>query len=448
MKRTLFATLILAICVGGFGAPQSPTSLQLPVRARALIDNLAAGRTHAVTSRFDARLRSALPPAKLMRIWSQIVAQAGALRSIGAPQITTAGRYRIVLIDCTFVRAHLDAKIVYDRAGDVAGLFFLPHSASPSGGSAAMVPPGITQRSVTLGRPPWTLPDTLALPSGPGPFPAVVLVAGSGPQDRDETIGPNKVFRDIAWGLAARGIAVLRYEKRTRRYPAACSKLHPFTLDDEVVDDAHSAVHMLEATARIDHSHVFVLGHSLGGMAAPRIAKTDHQIAGLIIMAGNVRPLQDLIVDQVVYLARLDHQLSPAEKRQIAAARALRATIDSPHLKANDTVDVFGSKTPGSYWLDLRRYHPATTAAALHIPILILQGGRDYQVTLADFRLWKQALHDHSEVTFKLFPSLNHLFMAGRGPSSPEEYSKPGHVDGRVIATIASWIKAHSGVSK
>ncbi|NOZ77695.1 MAG: DUF3887 domain-containing protein [Acidobacteria bacterium] len=447
MKRLHVLALILAITAATFAIAGSHDVPNLQGRARQLVTDLASGRMNAVVAEFDARMRTALPAAKLSQVWDQIQDQAGKFEAIGTVRHVQAGAYDIILVGCTFARAQLDAKIVYDRKGRVAGFFFLP--AQPVAPARKETPPsGVRERAVTVGHAPWTLPATLSLPKGPGPFPAVVLVAGSGPQDRDETIGPNKIFRDLAWGLASKGIAVLRYEKRTKRYPVACAKLHDFTLKEETIDDARAAVDLLSRTPQIDHRRVFVLGHSLGGMAAPRIAAGDPHVAGLIIMAGNVRPLEDLMVSQVLYLARLDGKLSAQEKRQIAAVRALRAKVEGPALAANDTVDVLGSRTPGSYWLDLRGYHPDTVAATLHIPMLILQGGRDYQVTRADFRLWKRALEGHTNVTFKLYPSLDHLFIPGRGPSSPAEYMKPGHVDPRVITDIAAWIRTQPGRHK
>ena len=102
---------------------------------------------------------------------------------------------------------------------------------------------------------------------------------------------------------------------------------------------------------------------------------------------------------------------------------------------------MLGSKTPGSYWLDLREYYPAKAAASLSLPILILHGGRDYQVGAADLSGWQQALDGRPQVTIEIYPELNHLFMPGSGPSSPEEYATPGHVASQVLDDIAGWIK-------
>jgi fermentation-respiration switch protein FrsA (DUF1100 family) len=99
-----------------------------------------------------------------------------------------------------------------------------------------------------------------------------------------------------------------------------------------------------------------------------------------------------------------------------------------------------GSTTYGAYWLDLRSYNPVKTAEKLKIPILILQGGRDYQVTPANFSDWQSALGNRSNVTMKIYPDANHLFISGSGQSNPKEYEQAGHVDHAAIEAIAAWV--------
>ena len=98
---------------------------------------------------------------------------------------------------------------------------------------------------------------------------------------------------------------------------------------------------------------------------------------------------------------------------------------------------------PGAYWLSLRDYHPDLVAAKLSLPLLVLQGERDYQVTMADFALWKKNLAAKQNAVLKSYPKLNHLFMEGEGKSKPDEYMKAGHVAREVIDDIATWIKKH-----
>src|SRR5208282_4192029 len=133
----------------------------------------------------------------------------------------------------------------------------------------------------------------------------------------------------------------------------------------------------------------------------------------------NTRPIQQLVVEQVRHITSLPG-VDPAQaQKQVEGAEKIAADIDRPDLKPGDIVDVFGAKIPGSYWLDLRGYHPAELAAKLTVPMLILQGERDYQVRMADFEGWKKALAGRSDVTFKSYPALYHLFIAGTGPSTP-----------------------------
>ncbi len=215
------------------------------------------------------------------------------------------------------------------------------------------------------------------------------------------------------------------------------------TVKEETVDDAAAAVALLAKTDGVDPKRIFVLGHSLGGMLVPRIARAAPQAAGFIIMAGTTRPLEDVVIGQLDYLTSLaGGKLDPREAEQIDAMRKA-----ADEVKALTPADAGSDKrllgAPASYWLDLRGYHPDEAAKAIKRPMLILQGERDFQVTMADYDGWKVALDGHPNVTFKLYPTLNHLFIAGEGPSTPADYYQPGHVAREVLVDIAEWVKAH-----
>jgi dienelactone hydrolase len=304
-------------------------------------------------------------------------------------------------------------------------------------------PDSFSERALTVTTGSFEMPGTLTVPNGAGSFSAIVLVHGSGPNDQDESVGTNKTFKDLAWGLASQGIVVLRYEKRNHKYGVKSSAdPDAFTIADETVDDARSAVAMLAKTPGVDANHIFIGGHSLGGYIAPRIATGDPQIAGLVLMAGNTRPTEELIIDQTNYLASIYGKDTPESQKHIQAAEKSARDLRDPNLKRGMTVVVLDAPLPASYVLDLRTYVPAETAAALKIPFLILQGERDYQVRVVDFEGWKKALASHPNATFKLYPALNHLFMPGTGPSKPDEYLKPNHVPKDVVDDIAAWIKS------
>lgn len=440
-KLTL--NLLAAVFLLGAGTEACATSDQdFEAVGKALAHELSSRQFDKVVARFDEGMKSAMPAAKLSTVWDELVGRVGAFRAIGATRTEEPRAYHFVFVTCEFERETLDLKIVFTSSGRVAGMFFVPsQSKVPWAAPDYAKPSAFHERQVTLGSGRWQLPGTLSVPNGAGPFPVVVLVHGSGPHDEDETVDLNKPFKDIAWGLASRNVAVLRYTKRTLKYGKELSEsLAGLTVQDEAIDDARSAVALVATLPEIDTKRIYLLGHSLGGMLAPRIATGDALIAGLIIMAGTTRPLEEVFVEQVKYLAGLRGKMTDAEQKQIEAAEQTAREIRNPALTPTMTVRFMGSPTPGSYWLDLRDYHPGATAARLKIPMLLLRGERDYQVTAKDFEAWKKALDGHSHATFKLYPSLNHLFMAGMGVPSPAEYSKPNHVAQVVIEDIANWI--------
>jgi hypothetical protein len=293
---------------------------------------------------------------------------------------------------------------------------------------------------VTVGRSPWDLPGTLTLPAAEQPVPAVVIVHGSGPHDRDGTIGPNTPYRDLAEGLTASGIGVLRYDKRTLVYrDRLAGAMAAFTVDDEVVDDAVAAVTLLESTPGVDPNAIFVLGHSLGGYLGPRIISRSPTARGLVILAGNSRSLPEVILDQTGFLNSLGPQ-APEATAAIAQLRRQAAIAMSSALTPETPASELPFGAPASYWLDLQQYDPVATAAGLDRPVLVIGVGRDYQVTSADFEGWRRGLGGRSDVELRWFPGLNHLLIAGTDPASPQDYAVAGHVADAVVDAIAAWV--------
>jgi hypothetical protein len=399
----------------------------------------------AATKTFNEAMLKAMPPDKLAATWQALQKQVGGYQKALGARVERQGQYEALITTLQFEKMALDMRVTMDvNTGQMAGLFFTPAqtAAQPTltfGAPTYANSASFEERDVTVGQGEWALPGTLTLPKGAGPFPAIVLVHGSGPNDRDETIGPNKPFRDLAWGLASQGIAVLRYDKRTlthgQKLTIAGSEI---TVKEESIDDALAAAALLRQTANINPDKVFVLGHSLGGMLAPRIGQADQKLAGLVILAGATTPLEDLMLVQTKYILSLDGSISAEDQQTLdELAKQVEAV---KKLTASSTEGVLGA--PAGYWLDLRDYKPAELAKTLKQPLLILQGERDYQVTMSDFQVWKDALAGQANVQFKSYVELNHLFIAGQGKSSPQEYEQAGHVAEAVVKDIAAWIKA------
>jgi dipeptidyl aminopeptidase/acylaminoacyl peptidase len=419
---------------------------ELEALASQFVSVWSQGDYNTATVTFDETMLQMMPPEKMKEAWESLIARVGAFKGEVGTRTEKWNDYTIVFVTCDFEISPIDIKVVYDGKRRIAGLWFVPVEQSTAEYETPpyVKPSEFSEEEVTVGSGEWELPGTLTLPGGEGPFPAVVLVHGSGPNDRDETVGPNRPFRDLAWGLATSGIAVLRYEKRTKVHGAKMIMMEGgFTIAEETIDDALAAVDLLGGMERIDGNRIFVLGHSLGGMCIPRIGTRDPDIAGLIIMAGATRPLEDLLVEQYTYIFTLDDTISEGERAELDKIEAQAAAVKDPALSPDTPRDSLPLGSDPRYWLDLRDYDPAGAAAALTHPLMILHGERDYQVTMVDFENWKVGLSSHTDAVFKSYPSLNHLFIAGEGPCTPEEYTKSGHVSEEVVTDIARWIKRH-----
>jgi len=285
----------------------------------------------------------------------------------------------------------------------------------------------------------FELPAILTLPKAGEKFPLVILVHGSGPNDKDETILNNKPFKDIALGLAEKGIATLRYDKRTKVYPQAFIQNTKFTVDEEVIQDVMSAIDLAKKFNEIDTNRIYILGHSLGGMLAPRIGKGAKSLAGIIILAGNSRPLEQLVEDQYTYLFGLDKGVNHTKELKSISSQCAR--ISNGQFDVNTPGAELPLGIPGAYWKDLTLYNQVETAKLLTIPLLILQGESDYQVTMKDFEGWKPAMHQTKSVMIS-YPHLNHIFcpISRDGLSTPTDYQHPCNVESKVIEDITHWI--------
>jgi dienelactone hydrolase len=424
----------------------APTASVVPW-ANEVAGMFQAGNLDGISSRFAPNLASLLSPEAFRDGWAGIEQRVGKLQSFGALSVRKTGSTDSAVLPVKFEKADWILTLAFDGDGKITSLRFAP--ASLGGGAAAAAPPPpefrappyaapgkFSDSEVKIGEAPWVLPGTLSMPAGKGPFPGVVLVHGSGPQDRDETVGGTKVFRDLAWGLASQGIAVIRYEKRSKAHGDKVGSA-PVTVKDEIVDDAVAAVALLRGRKGVDPRRIVVLGHSQGGRMVPRIAAADGKLAGVVSLAGSTRPIPDLVEDQLDYLVAN----GAAVEADVAPLRAEAQRIRSlDPAKTPPGERIMGA--PPAYWLDLRAYDPGATARGNGIPILVLQAGRDYQVTGKDLDGWKKGLAGGSFATFHTFPKANHLFVFGEGKSLPADHQKSGNVAGQVVDLIARWVKA------
>lgn len=343
------------------------------------------------------------------------------------------GRQYEVRGTARFETASASVSAWVDEVGRVAILELAPRDPVAWVAPAYTDPMAVLETTVFLSDRP-KVRGTLVLPKGEGPFPVVVFVHDAGPQDHDETGVGSRPFRDLAFGLAQRGIASIRYDKRQRPAQGGWR-----SVKEHVLDDAEAALVFAEHTPRLDPSRVFVLGHGFGGYLAPRLVAARPTVSGLVLLAAPASSLDQWAVDQAEGFVAQTERSAAAQVQRDRAQKAQRLIRD-PQLKPTDPLP---GGVAGSYHLDLRGYRPVEVVRALPQPVLVLQGGRDLQVQAErELPAWQALAQEQPRVVVRLFPALNHRFVAGTGKPTLKEYEVAGNVDGEVLEEIARFVSA------
>ena len=404
--------------------------------ARSFIGLLSEGGFAEASQQFSDEVAAQVDAAKLEIIWKTINFQAGVFQQI--ENVTTGdknGDFINTVSLCKFEKAYLNIQLTFNQKDEISGIFFKPATSLVA--AKYQIPEYANKdiystEEMSLESPAGPLKAIYTKPNNVENPPVIVLVHGSGPNDEDETLGPNKLFVDLATGLASKGIATFRYVKRVKAYPGSFGDNS--TVNDEVVIDAVNAI---DKVTSLSDGYIFVLGHSLGGMMLPQIVTMSNRAKGGIIFAGNSRPLEQLMIEQVDYI--LDNNEANGQEESYEMIKKAASKLRNRDFDENTPKSELMNIGP-VYWIDLLNYDQKKTAKKAKVPFFIMQGERDYQVTMKDFEGWKKALGEKAD--YKSYPKLNHIFQEGEGVCLPSEYNKPGNVPEYVIDDIVNWVNS------
>lgn len=390
---------------------------------------------------FDESIQAKVTAETLQKAWTDLNAKFGKYESADVVQSKTQGDFIVVLMDAKFANDTQRFLLAFNKANKMMAFLLQPKSTAAGYTKPAYADTTLYQETEIKikGLKNDDLVGLLTVPKKAKNFPIVVLVHGSGPGDMDETVGPNKPFKDIAAGLAAQGIATVRYVKRSLIYPNEMTGA--FTVKEEVINDALKAIELAATVPNVDKKQIYLLGHSLGGMLAPRLATLAPQLKGIILAAAPARKLTDIIVDQNKYMfeqlkdtTAATHKILDTALIEVSKSRIFKLGDMKP-----DSI-ILG--IPASYWVDLNNYDQVAVAKKLSKRIMIVQGGNDFQIPDQEFTLWNAALAKKSNATLKLYPELNHLLSAQTEKGDSKQYQTPANVSEKLITDIAAWIKA------
>ncbi len=440
--------LILLLLCFTFFASQSFAQRDLVIaRSNKVFDWFQQEKFDSVYSLFDAEMKRKLDVSKIEGAWEQFIMMYGNVTSSDELRVEEIKSHFVTKRSVKLEKGKITLSVNFDSLAQVAGLFISPGEI-PYTPAEYVNAELFTELRIEYGGILVKNSGRLSIPKSTTPMPVVIIVPGSGGIDKDCSIGPNKIYKDLAWGLASKGIAAFRYDKKTHHY---LNKLleddslgkEPFTVENEYLQDLEEIISAIAARKEINPNQTYILGHSQGGYLIPMLNKKFKNIAGYISMAGTLREIPSLAIEQIEYIngsQKLASKDSGAmadlkEKMQNSTRARIHSMTSNAQVMGPYTVD---------YWKYLAAYHPEELALKINKPLYVLQGERDYQVKMLDFDIWKKTMQNKKQVSFKSYPTLNHLFIDGKGPSMPKEYTQAGNMSEEVVNDIVNWLKAQS----
>lgn len=445
--RRLACLLLCLLLMAGAACAEEALLLR---KAEQLFVLLQKGDEEGALNMMDSTMQG-LMKGSVASFWPTLSASGGEFLGTGIHAMSSVDGYRIIELELRFERQQLIQRTVFDAQGLVAGLFFKP-------GKLAVepAPEGVLEKELVVNAGTGFPVDGLYCRPEGGVRAAVLLLQGSGPSDRDESVIDNKPFRDIAHGLATLGIASLRFDKRTFAYAgkfASSPDRMSFTVDQEYTEDALAAMALLHAKPELQGKPVYLLGHSLAATLLAHIDAGGAQAAGYILLAGTPRFLLQALVDQNKVLVQ---ELQDAGNQIVAALKSVAVASLQRQIKRLPSLSEEEAKKPENmiagmpawYLKHLMDIDALKGYLAADKPTLVLWGEKDRQVTEKDFLLWQEGLSGLQDVHFIRYPGLNHLLGRYEGEPVPfsqlltVEYAQRTPVDAQLIRDMAEWMLA------
>ncbi|OWP74658.1 alpha/beta hydrolase [Flavobacterium oreochromis] len=371
---------------------------------------------------FDVSVKSAISIKEFEMVAEQLRQQLGEYKK----NISVKNYYDTYYYYSDFEKSKIDIQLNFNDNNKIVGFFFVPHKEFEKESINSL---NIFSNNIEI-------KGTLLKPVNRDNKKLVIFIHGSGPQDRDESTGENKPFKDMAEFLFENGISSYRYDKRTYSNPETINNRS--TVEEETINDVINIVNYFRNREDFKDYKIVLLGHSLGAYLIPKIAQKT-TVSKYIFLAGNARPLQNLVIEQLEYINKL--QPEKITINDIVEIKKKVEFLNSDKFNLNTESSELPLGLSAHYWKYLLDYKPLEIVKLIKAPLFFAQGGKDYQVREIDFKIWKNVLKDNKKVIFKLYPHLNHLFIENlNNPPSPKDYEIKGNVNSNFLNDLKNFI--------
>lgn len=437
-----FVTLYtLVISTTLFAQANEPKALQM---VDSTIQLFKTEQYEAIYNAGDSLLKRRSTPDRLLGIWESLATINGELKEVGTTKYIFADTLHITTTKLKYKNGAVGLRLVFNLSWEIAGLFIVdaePMYSIPAYANTF----GFYEIKIPFGGEKYKGEAILTVPITEKKYPCVIIVGGSGPVDKDLTFGPNRIYKDFAWGLANKGVASLRFDKRTKAYFGKLMEEHKaghyYTIEQEYLEDIKTLVGRVSKKTQINSNMIYLMGHSQGAGLMPLLLKQNKKVAGGIMLAGNYSSLTDLMLYQFDYLLPIQAKTA-ADSAIFENLKRKTLLAQQPNLPKTTPDDSLPASYPFSYWNYLSKIDLHKLAVKNNKPVLILQGQRDYQVPFSEYKNWETLLNGKTNYMFASFEKLNHLFLEGTGKSTPAEYFNRSNVPEYVIDEVVKWINA------
>lgn len=405
------------------------------IGAQEFINLMSRSKFDEAHSFFSGEVKNMISPAQLGEVWKQYTGTLGSYKGFTPKSGKASGGNYIVESVLEFSKEKLVLKLTFGRNNDLLGMFFSQYA------DEIPLPPNTMETEVKIGAP-YPLGGKLLRPLGKEKAPVIIMLSGSGPNDMDATIGPNKIFKELSYRLAEKGIATLRFDKRTFTYPEKFADgTFPYDLESEYLSDIRYILQNKTLLLGEDHGDIYVLGHSLGGFLMPAISMIDDEVKGYIIASGNFDGIEKLLLPQFEHIYSHTDMAEDDKRIQISALRERLRNLEQSLSSNLDTLEL-PLNIPMSYWRSQSENSPLMFRNKIGKDknFLVLQGSRDYQVTPDQADKWKEYFRETEGAKVVILEGLDHIFHYGTDVSKPDDYSKADTISPLITEEISKWI--------
>ncbi len=413
-------------------------TIHVTERAQFIIGSFQERKFEKINPLLDHEMSRVLGETGLEELWDAILMQFGEISKIYESSAEKKDTLFVTRTKVDFEKRSWFLKLVFNRENKISGFFIEPLTMPYEAPIYANLD-AFYEYKKTIHDPKFPVDGILTLPKSKNRVPVIIILGGSGPTDKDLTIGSKRIYKDIAWGLASAGIAVFRFDKRTLTHARSIAAVSNFSIDDEYLKDTRLAIKMLKDQAEIDPNQIYVLGHSLGGHILPYLATKLKGVSGYIGFAANYSSLPDLMAYQADFLSKDLPEQQKEPYRQLKQ----KAIYARDRFSVNSPMDSLPDGLTAIYLQSL--YHAAPNHHLRSLGkhrFLFIQCEKDYQVPNTELKRWQDSVKDTqaSKTSFISLPLLNHLGCEELGEMGTGSYEKPGNVSIKLLDEIAQFV--------